>query len=576
MDRRTWTVTLFIILGTLLLTVVVFLWCPPSALPQLSSDVDFNQDLEMRNFKKTSAAFERYTKQKNAGRLPGHVTSKPNADASEAITTSRRETRRALARQRRQRKDTIAQPVDFGLRQDIFQVPLGANRHREGERLDLPMNNKVADDDDVNHEAVNVHIVCSNAVQFDLVLALAGSIMLPPSLQKSEILQNEDIEVAIRQTARTRVNLTIIDATDAAVTTESRHDNAEFDMFRILMLKEAKLLPIQVVKTTTIPGNTPDVLFLASCLDDVVSLHNGIQRALISDTKVQCVIRHPSVWDSSRHKEEMSMIATLAGPYISTGTWSFVVSSKDDLNHVHTAFPNILGVSTITADKISIFNPVFPRTTVRTISVEPGEAATAIGADFIRPLNFRRTLYEHITNRYIETAPNIAMQLLDFIGGSGRMGRYVIPDSIPHGRFSASHNVPLHTYFERVARSKLIVPFPIPEENRELAMRMSDMVATTALSVGRPLFLRKSTYANFFESRIPSDIVVMAEDQDPESSETSLLAALKAYARADTDDIYTAKKVLWQSHISKAEMEHDRVVELNWECMNGIIGPILL
>ncbi|KAK9241390.1 hypothetical protein V1525DRAFT_9581 [Lipomyces kononenkoae] len=615
MDRRTWTIVLCIVLGSVALTVGFLRSCSPSSF----LDVDFTQDAATRSFRTTSTLFEAYTKGQNVGGLPVHLSSNTNADASDeangvdlfeliskvegesgedsvteavanvqigrAAMTTRREARRATARTQKGRtKNTIVEPAKFGLRDDLFQVPFVANRderllelHPEGEQFDLSTNeNNVADDFDVNHGTVNVHIVCSSAVQFDLVLALAGSIMLPPSLQKDEILQNEDIEVAIRQIPRTGVNLTIIDATDAAVTAESRSDNAEFDMFRILMLKEAKRLPIQVVKTAAIPVDTPDVLFLASCLDDVLSLRSGIRRALIGNTKIQCVIRHPLLWDSSHHKEDMSKIGTLAGSYISTGKWSFVVSSKDDLNHIHTVFPKLFGFSTLTADRISIFNPIFPRTTVRTISVAPDEAVAAIGADFVRPLNFRRELYEHITTRYIETEPNIAMQLLDFIGGSGKVGRYVIPDSVPHDRISVAHNVPLHTYFERIAKSKLIIPFPTPEENRELAMRMSDMVATTALSVSRPLLLGKSTYTNFFQSRIPSDIVIIAEDQDLDPIEASLLPALKAYVRADTDEIYTAKQDLWKSYISKAEMEHDRIMESNWECMNNIIGKFLL
>ncbi|KAK9389767.1 hypothetical protein V1515DRAFT_613927 [Lipomyces mesembrius] len=591
MDRRTWTVAL--VLGSLLLMAVVLLSSPS----ETYVDLQFNQNPATRYVKKagvahgvffamedakTSVEYEPYkiatkpTDQRN-------INLRPGADAAEEG-----EKDGELKEQRKTAMNTIVElvKVGFGLWENVFQLPLvpkSANRIpelpkyedvAEAEELSLSITESDrADYAVVNYEAINVHIVCSNAVHFDLALALAGSIMLPPSLQNNEILQNEDIEVAISQTAQSRVNLTIIDATDAAVTAESRYDNAEFDMFRMLMLKEAKLLPIQVVKATELPASAPDVLFLASCLDDALVLYSDIRRVLVSNTTVQCVVRHPSLWDSASKKEETTKLAALAKPHISTGKWSFVATSRSSSNYMKFVFPEVFGVSTLNADSIAVFNPIFPRTTVQTTSVEPGDVAAIIGGDFVRPVNDKRRLYGHTITRYSETAPNIPVQLLDFIGGSGKMERYVIPD---HSMISVARNVPLHTYFERVAQSRVIVPLPVPDDNPELAMRMADLVATIALSVSRPLLTRKSTYADFFESRIPSDMVIIAEGQEAERIETLFLAGLKSFGRADTQEIYTLKRLFWQSLINKAETAHDKVMESNWECMNRIIGQILL
>ncbi|KAK9330909.1 hypothetical protein V1520DRAFT_101121 [Lipomyces starkeyi] len=591
MDRRTWTVTL--VLGSLLLMAVVLLSSPS----ETYVDFQFNQNPATRYVKKAGVAHGvffameeaktpvEYESYKTATKVTDQrmINLRPGADEGEEGEKDDQ-----LKEQRKTAMNSILElvKVGFGLRENVFQLPLvGKPGNRipelpkyedvaEGEEFPLSITESDrADHADVNHEAINVHIVCSNAVHFDLVLALAGSIMLPPSLQNDEILQNEDIEVAISQTAHSRVNLTIIDATNAAVTTESRYDNAEFDMFRMLMLKEAKLLPIQVVKATELPASAPDVLFLASCLDDALVLYNGIRRALVSNSTVQCVVRHPSLWDSAGKKEENSKLAALAKPYISTGKWSFVATSRSSSNYMQFVFPEVFGVSTLIADSVAVFNPIFPRTTVQTTSVEPGDMAAIIGGDFVRPVNDKRRLYQHTITTYTETAPNITVQLLDFIGGSGKMEKYVIPD---HSMLSVARNVPLHTYFERIAQSRVIVPLPVPDDNPELAMRMSDVVATIALSVGRPLLTRKSTYANVFESRIPSDMVIIEEDQEAKRIETSFLAGLKSFARADTHEIYTIKRLFWQSLINKAEAAHDKVMESNWECMNHIIGQILL
>ncbi|KAJ8100624.1 hypothetical protein POJ06DRAFT_301254 [Lipomyces tetrasporus] len=421
-----------------------------------------------------------------------------------------------------------------------------------------------ADTDD--YEAINVHIVCTDAVHFDVALALAGSIMLPPSLQNVENLENEQIEIALSQTFHPRVNLTIIDATDAAATADSHYNNAEFDLFRTVMLKEAKLLPIQVVKATELPANAPDVLFLASCLDDAISLYSGISRALISKTAIQCVVRHPSRWENTYHT---SKIAALAKPYVSTGKWSFVATSKSSLSYMNAYFPEKFGVSTPIAT--ALFNPVLPRTTVQVTSIEPIDVAAAIGGDFVRPAPDKQSLYQHTINRYAEATPNIKVQLLDFIGGSGKMEKYV---NVPHGMFAVAHNVPLHTYFERIAQARVIVPLPVPDDNTELAMLMADMVATIALSIGRPLLARQSTYANFFESRIPSDMVIIADDKEDDGIET--LPGLKAFARADTDEMYTLKQQLSQDHINNARVARDSVMEANWAFMNRVIGNFLI
>ncbi|KAK9372395.1 uncharacterized protein V1513DRAFT_239782 [Lipomyces chichibuensis] len=590
MDRRTWTVTL--VLGSLLLMAVILLSSPS----ETYVDLQFNQNPSTRFVKKAGVAdgvffameeaktSVEYESHKIATKLTGQrINLRLGADAADEGDKDK-----DMKEQRKTAMNTVVGlvKVGLGLRESVFQLPLVAksgNRIpelakyedvREGEVLPLSITQSHrADYVGANYEPISVHIVCSNAVHFDLALALAGSIMLPPSLQKDEILQNEDIEVAISQTARSRVNLTIIDATDAAVTTESRYDNAEFDMFRMLMLKETKLLPIQVVKAAELPASAPDVLFLASCLEDALALYNDISRALVSNSTVQCVVRHPSLWDSPSKKEETSKLAALAKPYISTGKWSFVATSRSSSNYMQFVFPEVFGVSTLLADSIAVFNPIFPRTTVQTTSVEPGDVAAIIGGDFVRSANDKRRLYEHTITRYTETTPNITVQLLDFIGGSGKKERFVIPD---HSRLSVARNVPLHTYFERVAHSRVIVPLPVPDDNPELAMRMSDIIATIALSVGRPLLTRKSTYVNAFESRIPSDMVIIAEDQEAKFIETPFLAGLKSFARADTHEIYTLKRLFWQSLINKAEASHDKVMESNWECMNRIIGQILL
>ncbi|KAK9356300.1 hypothetical protein V1523DRAFT_437782 [Lipomyces doorenjongii] len=589
MDRSTLTVIL--VLGSLLLMAVVLLSSPS----ETYVDLQFIQNPATRYVKKAGVAHGVFFAMEEAKMAveyePYKIAAKPTdqrninlrpaADVAEEV-----EKYGQLKEQRKTAMNTIVElvKIGFGLWENVFQLPLVAkpvNRIpelpkyvAEGEEFPLSIaESDLADYTGVNYEAINVHIVCSNAAHFDLALALAGSIMLPPSLQNNEILQNEDIEVAISQTAHSRVNLTIIDATDAAITAESRYDNAEFDMFRMLMLKEAKLLPIQVVKATELPVCAPDVVFLASCLDDALALYNGIRRALVSNSTVQCVVRHPSLWDNAGKKEETSKLAALAKPYISTGKWSFVATSRSSSNYMQFVFPEVFGVSTLTADSIAVFNPIFPRTTVQTISLEPGDMAAIIGGDFVRPVNEKRRLYGDTITRYTETAPNITVQLLDFIGGSGRMEKYVIPDD---SMLSVARNVPLHTYFERIAQSRVIVPLPMPDDNPELAMRMADMVATIALSVGRPLLTRKSIYANVFESRVPSDMVIIVEDQEAELIETSVLAGLKSFARADTHEIYTLKRLFWLSLINKAEAAHDKVMESNWECMNRIIGQILL
>ncbi|KAK9324455.1 hypothetical protein V1517DRAFT_317585 [Lipomyces orientalis] len=600
MPRHIWNVYLCAAVGSLVLVTIFFLSSPPEAYYSLSGDS--NQHFfgvasvpratdAVNSIRSPLRLWNRPGKeQRNSAIGNIHVGAGAGEDGDEEFPVQIEhvddEVDEVSHAEQAKASKFDREPAKAGRLRDneLRQIPLVAafgNRIREQPKskdlVEKPVvalavsDGQSADEADTHdYEAINIHIVCTDAVHFDVALALAGSIMLPPSLQNVENLENEQIEIALSQTFHPRVNLTIIDATDAAATADSHYSNAEFDLFRTVMLKEAKLLPIQVVKTTELPANAPDVLFLASCLDDAISLYSDISRALFSQTAIHCVVRHPSRWGNTDHT---SKIAALAKPYVSAGKWSFVATSKSSLSYMNAYFPEKFGVSTPIAT--ALFNPILPRTTVQVKSIEPIDVAAAIGGDFVRPVMDKQSLYQQTINRYAEAAPNITVRLLDFIGGSGKMERYVIPDNVPHGMFSVAHNVPLHTYFEWIAHARVIVPLPVPDDNTELALRMADMVATTALSIGRPILARSSTYANFFESRIPSDMVIIADDKEDDGIET--LPGLKAFARADTDEVYTLKQRLLQDYINNARVARDNVMEANWAFINRVVmGKFLI
>ncbi|KAK9464784.1 hypothetical protein V1512DRAFT_194836, partial [Lipomyces arxii] len=387
----------------------------------------------------------------------------------------------------------------------------------------------------------DVHIVCTESADFDIVLALASALILPPSAHQDEFLDQADVdlEALLVNTSNQRINLTVIDATTGI------HD---LDTVRYVMTREVRLLPLTMVKSTELV-HAPDSLFLASCMDDADALRDDITKLTLLGTRVHCVVRNPS-----KVGAQQSAIMRLAAK----SEWSFIGLTTSDLKHMESHFPALFGPVFKSDAFKGLLSLIFPHLSVTDTPTEPTNLASVLGGDLL-PVHDKQRKYQEVINTYATTLPRIKVQLIDCFG-SGKTKQYVIPHMVAHDSLFIGHNLPLRTYLDRVAKSRIVVPLPLDAQSARTAER----IVSVALSTGRPLLLPAAVYASYFAPFVPAEMVVIADNVvDYERT----LIGLKDFA-LDADEEELKRK------LTAAQDIRAKLLRRNFMVMNHIVENV--
>ncbi|KAK9456905.1 hypothetical protein V1511DRAFT_495641 [Dipodascopsis uninucleata] len=380
--------------------------------------------------------------------------------------------------------------------------------------------------------AINVDIVCTSAADFDIVLSLAGSLLLPPSSMQERFIDLDlfEGEIPIQDGINRRVNLTIVNASPET-SKENDFSYGNYDRMIDLVLREIKHLPINIIRSESYSRSvsSPKLIFLASCLDDSISLGESIRHALANGAKVKCIVRDPAAWDITEFGtiaqsagQDVRKAIELARPHIEDGNWNFISTTKNSIDYIRVLFPVIFGVSSsIDIVEYHHFIPLIPRTTLQKSAIKKkftGSTSALIGADFVRPLSYKQKLYKKAIEMYgDDRRPSMTLHILDFLGGAGKYEQYELPATVPFGSIIIEHNLPFHTFVKHASEADILIPsVTIPQSyfDRRMIIRQIDLSVMFSLSLGRPLLMKRSLYESYFVSRIPIEIVIFSDDHD--------------------------------------------------------------
>ncbi|KAK9450570.1 uncharacterized protein V1518DRAFT_414177 [Limtongia smithiae] len=193
------------------------------------------------------------------------------------------------------------------------------------------------------HSTVSVHVVSSNLQDFDIVYALVDTLRRYAAAAAAAAAST-----SAESDLTPLLTITIVDATSAP--RPSRHPAPELTLFKQLVLAElAAVSDARVrISTTAVPTTAPDVLFLASCVDDTRALHDALSAVLDAGARVQCVMREPKIWHqavvSQQDLEEQLPVpdlVALARRHVESGAWSFLATSRSGHEYINAFFPKV-------------------------------------------------------------------------------------------------------------------------------------------------------------------------------------------------------------------------------------------
>ncbi|KAK9479322.1 hypothetical protein V1514DRAFT_341876 [Lipomyces japonicus] len=385
----------------------------------------------------------------------------------------------------------------------VFDRAIGQDAQKTNRKRSIPVQAVFVQPNE-QHEVVqitdlfDVHILGTQPNDYDIVLSLVVGIVDQPESTGQLILQHD----ATSEKRMQELNVTILDAT--------QDGNKDFDRLKKVVLDEARLLPVHIVKSQHLLSPSLDFLVLTSCGDDTMLFYNEISNALSLGTRVSCIVRDPTRW-----KGASELTKSLVRRYVLLGLWSFVPTTLQDQEYIINHFPSLLEVTerqvrmssrTIITPMMSFMAPVSKEMAYEQNDVTGKNQAVVLGGDFLDNHKHKRQIYKEIIEQYAIDEPQIKAGIVELLGTETVQHDLILSVSkSPSYGFSISSFTSLRMYLDRVASAKLIIP------SSTHSPRVAELVAFAAISTGRPIFLEnRAAYESLYMRFVPEEMVLFA------------------------------------------------------------------